>query len=115
MTMQPAENATASARKMQPDPMRWQQDPLVLSLPGEMLNRYVEVAMRSAIPAQIDGGKWYSELKAFPGVWADGESPKECLDTLDEVLREWIVVKLVSRDADLPVVDEIDLAAISRR
>ena len=116
MTLAPTESASVSMRKLQPAPMRWQPEMVpVLSLPGEMLDRYIEVALRSAVPHEIDGGHWYCELQAFPGVWADGESPKQCLDTLDEVLREWLVVKLVKRDTDVPIIDEIDLTAISRR
>jgi hypothetical protein len=48
-------------------------------------------------------------------VWAQEASPKECLDTLAEVLREWLVLKIVDKDRDIPVVDDIDLAVVSQR
>ncbi len=79
------------------------------------MNRYINVALRTALPRQIDGGQWYCALEQFPGVWAQETSPKECLDILAEVLREWLVLKIVDRDQDIPVVDDIDLAVVSRR
>lgn len=92
-----------------------------LVLPGDLLKRYVDVAMRFAIPRRLDGGRWYADLADYPGapgfrgVWADGESPKACLDTLAEVLQEWIILKLADEDRDLPVVDEIDLSVLLPR
>jgi predicted RNase H-like HicB family nuclease len=82
----------------------------VFMVPSDLLDRYVSVAMRQAEPRKLDeGGRWYADLPAFPGVWAEGDSPKECLDTLVEVLSEWIFVKLVDGDQDIPMLDEIDL------
>jgi predicted RNase H-like HicB family nuclease len=78
-------------------------------VPADLIDRYVAVALRPAVPRQLDSGRWYADLPDFPGVWADGDSPKACLDTLDEVLREWLFVKLVDGDRDIPVRDEIDL------
>jgi predicted RNase H-like HicB family nuclease len=78
-------------------------------IPSELLDRYVAVAMRAAIPRQLEGETWYAELPNFPGVWADAPSPKQCLDTLEEVLRDWLLLKIVDQDRDIPVVDEIDL------
>ncbi len=98
------------------DPSGWQQEhPALVSLPGDLMNRYMTVALRSGVPSQTDDGQWYCALNQFPGVWAKEASPKECLDTLEEVLREWLVLKIVDRDLDIPVVDEIDLTVVSRR
>lgn len=94
----------------------WQPDqsPLI-ALPEEILDRYVSIALRSAAPRQLEDERWYCALDRFPGVWADGASLKECLDTLEDVLRDWLVLKLIDKDRDIPVVDEIDLTVISRR
>lgn len=98
------------------DPSGWQQaSPMVISLPGDLMNRYIAVALRSALPKKTDDGHWYCALDQFPGVWAKEASPKECLDTLEEVLREWLVIKIVDKDRDIPVIDEIDLAVVSQR
>ena len=91
--------------------------PPSIAIPEEILNRYVSMAMRAATPKRLDGDpeRFYCALERFPGVWADGASLKECLDTLEEVLRDWLLLKLVDKDLDIPVIDEIDLTVISRR
>jgi predicted RNase H-like HicB family nuclease len=81
-------------------------------VPSELLDRYVAVAMQAAIPRRLEGETWYADLPRFPGVWADGPSPKQCLDTLEEVLRDWLLLKIVDQDRDIPVVDEIDLNSL---
>lgn len=84
-------------------------------VPAGLVDRYLGVAMRRAEPRRIDAGRWYADLPGFPGVWADGDSPKECLDTLMDVLRDWIFLKLQDGDRDIPVVDEIDLTALTQQ
>ena len=76
------------------------------------LERYIALALRDARPRELEPGSWYAELDAFPGVWADGPSPKDCLDTLAEVLQDWLLVKLAHRDPDIPVVGQIDLTPL---
>ena len=98
------------------DPSGWQEGHSTLvSLPGDLVSRYIIVALRAALPRQTHDGQWYCALDQFPGVWAQEASPKECLDVLAEVLKEWLVLKIVDRDRDIPVVDDIDLAVVSRR
>lgn len=87
-----------------------------LVLPGNLLGRYITVAMRRALPRQLEGSdRWFADLPGFPGALADGESPKECLDTLAEVLQDWLILKLADQDLGLPVVDEIDLTVVCQR
>lgn len=81
-------------------------------LPSEILDRYISVAMRDAIPRQLEDGAWYADLPRFPGVWANGISPKNCLDTLEEILREWLILKIADVDRDIPIVDDIDLTKL---
>jgi predicted RNase H-like HicB family nuclease len=116
-TLSSPKNETASSPRLQTnDASSWQHERSVLiSLPGDLMNRYISVALRPALPRQTDDGQWYCALDLFPGVWAQEPSPKECLDTLAEVLKEWLVLKIVDKDCDIPVVDYIDLATVSRR
>lgn len=85
-----------------------------LFVPDDLLIRYVTVAMRGAVPQQLEGSGWYADLPGFPGVWGNGPSLKECLDSLADILREWVVVKLAKGDRDVPVLDTIDLNVLSR-
>jgi predicted RNase H-like HicB family nuclease len=112
-----ATSSAARSSSTQPESTVWSDEhPLsVFIVPAGLLDRYVSVAMRSVEPRRLEGGRWYADLPKLPGVWADGESVKECLDTLDEVLREWLFVKLEDGDRDVPVIDEIDLTALLRQ
>lgn len=97
----------------QPKTEAWSGRPTdVFFVPAGLVDRYVTVAMRQAEPRRLESGRWYADLSEFPGVWADGESAKECLDTLEEVLREWLFVKLADGDRDIRVLDEIDLTIL---
>jgi predicted RNase H-like HicB family nuclease len=113
--MSVATSSAARSSSTQPESAAWsdERQTAVYFVPAGLVDRYVTVAMRSAVPRQLEEtGRWYADLHGFPGVWADGDSAKECLDTLDEVLREWLFVKLDDGDRDIPVVDEIDLLAL---
>lgn len=116
-TLSSPKTETASSPRLRAnDPSGWQQEHSTLvSLPGDLMNRYIAFALRTALPKQTDDGQWYCALDQFQGVWAKEASPKECLDALEEVLREWLVLKIVDKDRDIPVIDEIDLTVISRR
>jgi predicted RNase H-like HicB family nuclease len=83
--------------------------------PPSPLEEYIALAIRGAQPREIEDGVWVVELDGFPGVWADGPSPQECLTTLAEVLQDWLMIKLAHRDDDVPVVGGLDLAALLRR
>jgi predicted RNase H-like HicB family nuclease len=85
-----------------------------LVLPAELLDRYIQVALRSAQPRELEAGHWYADLERFPGVWADGDSPDACLQTLAEVLKDWTILKIADRDRDLAVIDGIDWSVLSR-
>lgn len=81
-------------------------------IPKELFERYVKVALREARPRQLESGDWYADLPRCPGVWATGSSPSESLDGLDSVLQEWLHLKLLDGDHDIPVVDDIDLTRL---
>jgi predicted RNase H-like HicB family nuclease len=83
-----------------------------LRIPEELFGRYVKVALREARPRTLESGEWYADLPNFRGVWATGSSPSECLDELDSVLREWLMLKLLDGDRDIPTLDEIDITCL---
>lgn len=76
------------------------------------LKPYLALALRAVRPTEIDPGHWYAELDMFPGVWAEGRTPAECLATLEDVLHEWLIVKVVLGDSDLPILDGLDPRAL---
>ncbi len=86
-----------------------------IRVPEELLSRYVEVALRRALPRELEPGRWYVDIDGFPGVWADGDSPRSSLETLAEVLREWLILKIIDKDRDIPIIEDIDLSTLINR
>ncbi len=56
----------------------------------------------------LEDGTYYAEIPSCPGVWANEDKKETCKATLQEVLEEWIILKLWDNDA-LPVIKSIDL------
>ena len=74
-----------------------------------MLTGYIRAAMRKAHYEILpDDGSFYGEIEGFQGVYANADTLEACRDELEEVLEEWILLR-VSRQLDLPVVDGQEL------
>ena len=74
-----------------------------------MLLQYVQAAMRGAQYRPLpDAEGFFGEIPGFQGVWANADTLEQCQLELQEVLEDWIVVRL-RHNLDLPVVDGIDL------
>lgn len=78
-------------------------------LPVQLIRRYARAAASHGVFDQLDGGRWYGEVRLLRGVWADGDTPDEVRDTLAEVAEEWALLRIDRGDRDIPVVDTIDL------
>ena len=73
-----------------------------------MLVEFVEAAMNHASYDKLETGEYYGEIPACPGVWATGKTLEECRQELQEVLEDWLLLKL--RDGDkIPVIERINL------
>ncbi|MBI4494960.1 MAG: type II toxin-antitoxin system HicB family antitoxin [Chloroflexi bacterium] len=76
-----------------------------------MLTEYIRAAMRRARYEILpDDGTYYGEIPGFQGVWANSATLEACRQELQEVLEEWMLLRLAN-NLPLPVVDGIDLAA----
>ena len=68
-----------------------------------MLTGYIRAAMRKARYEILpDDGSFYGEIEGFQGVYANADTREACRDELEEVLEEWVLLR-VSRQLDLPV------------
>jgi predicted RNase H-like HicB family nuclease len=56
-----------------------------------------------------DDGTFYGEIPGFEGVYANADNLEACRNELEEVLEEWIFLR-VSRNLSLPIVEGIELA-----
>jgi predicted RNase H-like HicB family nuclease len=88
---------------------------LAAALRDNALEQYITVAVQAARLSKFEEDEgWFAEIDGFPGVWADGATSEAALATLAEVLRDWLKIKLSYQDPDIPVVANIDLAALAR-
>jgi predicted RNase H-like HicB family nuclease len=64
-----------------------------------MVTRSIQEAMRRAEFKRLENGTWFGEIPGLAGVWANEPSTKQCRVVLQEVLEEWLVLKI--RDGDV--------------
>ena len=63
-----------------------------------MLTRYIREAMKRAKFKTLDDDTCFGEIPGLAGIWANEATPKSCREVLQEVLEEWLVLKI--RDGD---------------
>ena len=74
-----------------------------------MLTDYIRAAMRKARYEILpDDGTFYGEIPGFDGVYANADTLERCREELEEILEEWILLR-VFKHLPLPAVDGIDL------
>ncbi|MCK9313654.1 MAG: type II toxin-antitoxin system HicB family antitoxin [Methanocorpusculum sp.] len=73
-----------------------------------ILSEYVSAAMNESKFSKLDNGTIYGEIPCCPGVWANEVNLEQCREVLQEVLEEWLIMKLRDHDS-LPPVKGIDL------
>ena len=74
-----------------------------------MLTKYTQAALRHAkYEILCDDGSFYGEISMCNGVFANASTLEECREQLEEVLEEWILLR-VYKNLQLPVVDGIEL------
>ena len=75
-----------------------------------MLTTYIKAAMHKArYEILTDDHSFYGEIPGLDGVWANADTLEACRDELEEVLEEWIALRL-SQNLTIPAVDGIDLS-----
>ena len=74
-----------------------------------MIREYIAAAMKRAkYEILTDDGTYYGEIPGFQGVFSNAEQLEECRNMLEEVLEEWLLLRL-SHGLSVPVVDGLDL------
>jgi predicted RNase H-like HicB family nuclease len=74
-----------------------------------MLTRYIKAAMEQAeYELMEDSGEFFGRIPTLDGVWASAATLESCRNELEEVLEEWILVRL-SQQLPVPAVRGISL------
>jgi len=74
----------------------------------KLLTDYIDEAMKRATYKILEDGTYYGEIGGFQGVWANETTLEECRRVLQEVLEEWLLLKLRD-DEEVPTLGEIGL------
>ncbi len=75
-----------------------------------MLSQYIKAAMRHAkYEILLSDSTFYGEIPECNGVYANATTLEECRDELEEVLEEWILLR-VAQHLPLPVIEGNELA-----
>ena len=81
-------------------------------IPEQLLARYRRAAMKRVEIKKLEDGSHFAKIPGLDGPWANEDTLQDCLNVLDEVLTDWLVLKIEDGDHDLPVLDDIDLNVI---
>ncbi len=74
-----------------------------------MLTAYIRAAMQRAQYKILDDGMYFGEIPDFQGVWASEATLEECRGILQEVLEEWLLLKLRDNE-EVPELEGIALS-----
>jgi predicted RNase H-like HicB family nuclease len=76
---------------------------------NNMLSKYILSAMKKARYEILeDDNTYYGEIPGFKGVYANTDSLEDCREELEEVLEEWLFLR-ISRNLPIPEIDGIKL------
>ena len=74
-----------------------------------MLSKYILSAMKKARYEILeDDNTYYGNIPGFKGVYANADTLEECREELEEVLEEWLFLR-ISRNLSIPEIDGIKL------
>ncbi|MGH7900721.1 MAG: type II toxin-antitoxin system HicB family antitoxin [Thermodesulfobacteriota bacterium] len=74
-----------------------------------MLTKYINSAMEKAHYEILEESRtYYSSIPGFKGVWAEGETLEACRQELQDVLEEWIIIRL-KRGLSVPALKGVEL------
>ena len=71
-----------------------------------MIRSYLDEAVKRARYTHLEDSSYCAEVRGLRGVIATGDTLKACRTTLQEVVEEWILVR-VSRGLDVPVLGRV--------
>jgi predicted RNase H-like HicB family nuclease len=77
-----------------------------------MIGEYIRAAMKEAKYEVLEDGSFYGEIEILKGVWANADKLEETREELEEVLEEWIVLRL-SRSLPIPPIGGVTLSTPS--
>jgi len=63
-----------------------------------MLSEYIAKTLKKARYKLLKDGSYFGEIPELKGVWANAKSLENCRKELREVLEDWLLLKVRSRE-----------------
>ncbi|MDO8633207.1 MAG: type II toxin-antitoxin system HicB family antitoxin [Candidatus Wildermuthbacteria bacterium] len=63
-----------------------------------MLTEFLSRKLGGARYKLLKGGGYFGEIPGLQGVWANAKNLEDCRKELQEVLEDWLLLKIQSRD-----------------
>ncbi len=63
-----------------------------------MITQYIKSQFKKANYKILEDGAYFGEIPGLQGVWASAKTLEGCRQELQEVLEEWILLKLADGD-----------------
>ena len=74
-----------------------------------MILKYIREAMKTAkYEILSDDGTYYGEIPQCRGVYANASTLEECRDILEEVLEEWLLLR-IHRNLPIPSINSVEI------
>jgi len=64
-----------------------------------MITQYIKQQLKKASYKILEDGTFFGEIPGVKGVWANAKNLEDCRRELQEVLEEWILLKLSDGDS----------------
>lgn len=59
-----------------------------------MLSEYIEKKLKTARYKILKDGSYFGEIPGLKGVWANAKNLEDCREELQEVLEDWLLLKV---------------------
>jgi predicted RNase H-like HicB family nuclease len=66
---------------------------------SRMISRYIHEAMKRARYKTLEDGTYFGQIAGIAGVWANERTLNRCQEILQEVLEEWLILKIRDHDS----------------
>jgi predicted RNase H-like HicB family nuclease len=63
-----------------------------------MITQYIQSQFKKARYKILEDGTYFGEIPTLQGIWASAKTLEGCRQELQEVLEEWILIKLADGD-----------------
>lgn len=64
----------------------------------EMLTEYIAKKLKQAKYELIEDGTYFGNIPGIRGVWANARNLEDCRKELQEVLEDWMVLKIMDHE-----------------